>query len=103
VANVPGFRLETVARSMTKTLTYRVVIFALLAVITYYYTGNAGETTVISVVFNVSGAGVYYVFERLWNAISWGKDQESRIPRPQKGRVPGLAVPRDETPDPSAK
>jgi uncharacterized membrane protein len=90
---------------MTKTLTYRVVVFALLAVITYYFTGNAGQTTVISVAFNVSGAVVYYLFERLWNAINWGKDQELRGLRPQEhqGSVTGLARYRDEMPDPCAK
>jgi uncharacterized membrane protein len=88
---------------MAKTVTYRVVIFALLATITYYYTGNAGETTVISVVFNVSGAVIYYFFERLWNAISWGKDKELRGSRPQEqGHAPGLARHRDEILDPSA-
>jgi uncharacterized membrane protein len=89
---------------MAKTVTYRVVIFALLAAITYYYTGNAGETTVISIVFNVSGAVIYYFFERLWNAISWGKDQELRGSGSQnQGRVTGLARQRDEMPDPCAK
>lgn len=89
---------------MAKTATYRVVIFALLMAITYYYTGNAGETTVISIVFNVSGAAVYYLFERLWNAISWGKNQELAGSHPQKqGRLPGLARYRDEMPDSSVK
>jgi uncharacterized membrane protein len=89
---------------MAKTLTYRVVVFALLAVITYYYTGNAGETTVISVVFNVSGTVVYYVFERLWNAVSWGKDRELRGLRPQKQeRLPGSVQRQNEMQDPSAK
>jgi len=69
---------------MAKTLTYRVVVFALLAAITFYFTGNAGQTTVIAVVFNVAGALVYYIFERLWNAITWGSDQVLRVSRPQE-------------------
>jgi len=54
-------------------LIYRVIVIALLAAVTYAFTGNAGETTVITVVFNVGGAAIYYAFERLWDAIEWGK------------------------------
>ncbi len=54
-------------------LSYRIVIFALLAAITYYFTGNAGQTTVISIVFNVLGSVVYYGYERLWDVIQWGR------------------------------
>ena len=54
-------------------IAYRVLVFALLAAVTYYFTGNASQTTVISVVFNVAGSLAYYVYERLWDAIPWGK------------------------------
>jgi len=64
---------ESRARSLAKTLSYRVIVIALLAAITYAFTGNAGETTVITVVFNIFGATIYYGFERLWDAIKWGK------------------------------
>lgn len=64
---------ESRARSLTKTLTYRVIVIALLAAVTYAFTGNAGETTVITAVFNIGGAAIYYGFERLWDAIEWGK------------------------------
>jgi len=64
---------ESRARSLTKTLSYRVIVIALLAAVTYAFTGNAGETTVITVVFNIFGAAIYYGFERLWDAIEWGK------------------------------
>jgi len=49
------------------------VIAALLALITFYFTGNPGTTTIITIVFNLGGAVVYYGFERLWDAINWGK------------------------------
>ncbi len=60
-------------------LSYRVSVFALLATITYYFTGNAGQTTTISVVFNVAGSLVYYAYERLWDAINWGKPGAPRL------------------------
>jgi len=57
---------------------YRIVVFALLAAITYYYTGNSGQSTVISVVFNVAGSVVYYAYERLWGAVKWGTSKTQR-------------------------
>ncbi|MDA4123907.1 MAG: DUF2061 domain-containing protein [Thaumarchaeota archaeon] len=64
---------ETRSRSIAKTLTYRVVIAALLALIAFYFTGNPAQTTVITITFNLGGAAVYYGFERLWDAIDWGR------------------------------
>jgi len=60
-------------RTLAKTGVYRVVAIALLAGITYYYTGNAGEATVITILFNVTGTIAYYGLERLWDAIQWGR------------------------------
>jgi uncharacterized membrane protein len=54
-------------------MTYRIVVIALLAAITFYFTGNAGEATIITILFNVGGSIAYYTFERLWDAIPWGK------------------------------
>jgi uncharacterized membrane protein len=94
-----------VTRSLAKTLSYRVVIFALLTAITYYYTGDVGQTTVISIAFNVSGALVYYLFERLWNAVTWGKRRELRAASPQtyESARAGLALYQIESSDPNAK
>ena len=52
---------------------YRVAVTALLAAITFFLTGNTGITAVVTVVFNVSGSLVYYVFERLWDSVPWGR------------------------------
>ena len=60
-------------RSLAKMASYRVVVFALLAAITFYFTGNEGHSTVISVVFNLAGSVVYYAYERLWGMIGWGR------------------------------
>ena len=46
---------------------------ALLAGITYYYTGDAGEASVITILFNVTGGIAYYGLERLWDAVPWGR------------------------------
>jgi len=54
-------------------MVYRVVAIALLAGITYYCTGNAGEATTITILFNVMGTASYYGLERLWEYVLWGR------------------------------
>lgn len=71
--NTSGVKSETRTRSIVKTLTYRIVVGAMLALITFYVTGNPSTTTIITVLFNLGGAAAYYGFERLWDSISWGR------------------------------
>jgi len=82
---------ESRTRSLTKMITYRIVIVILSFAITYYFTGDAGQTTTISAVFNVAGSVVYYAYERVWGAIQWGKLDTAE---PASARVPVLATPQ---------
>ena len=66
-------------RTLAKTVVYRTVAIALLAGIAYFYTGNAGEATTITVLFNVTGAIAYYGLERLWEAVHWGRNGMERM------------------------
>jgi uncharacterized membrane protein len=62
---------ESKKRSIVKMLTYRAILTALLAIISWIFTGNLGQTTVITIVFSVSANAVYYIHERVWNGIKW--------------------------------
>lgn len=77
---------DTKARSIAKTLAYRIVAIALLATITYAFTGNLGETTVVTVVFNVAGAAAYYGLERAWDRVDWGREPV------ESARIPSMAI-----------
>lgn len=63
---------ESRKRSITKMLTYRAILTALLAVISWIFTGNVGQTTVITIVFSVAATAIYYLHERMWNSVRWG-------------------------------
>lgn len=63
---------ESRKRSVIKMLTYRAILTALLAVISWIFTGDIGQTTVITIVFSISATAIYYIHERLWNGIHWG-------------------------------
>ena len=78
---------DTRERSLAKTVVYRVVAIALLAGISYYYTGNAGEAGLITILFNASGTVAYYGLERLWESVEWGRDRMG-VSRSQKIRGP---------------
>ncbi|HKU50135.1 MAG TPA: DUF2061 domain-containing protein [Nitrososphaera sp.] len=64
--------VESRKRSITKMLTYRAILTALLALISWVFTGNAGQTTIITIVFSITATAIYYVHERVWNNIGWG-------------------------------
>ena len=66
--------METRKRSVVKMIVYRAILTALLAVITWLFTGNTGQTTIITIVFSISATAFYYVHERVWNGITWGID-----------------------------
>jgi uncharacterized membrane protein len=67
---------ESRRRSIVKMITYRAILTALLAVISWVFTGNIGQTTVITIVFSVSATVIYYLHERVWNGITWGRQQQ---------------------------
>jgi uncharacterized membrane protein len=62
---------ESRKRSIVKMLSYRAILTALLATISWYFTSNLGQTTTITVIFSISATAVYYAHERLWNKVSW--------------------------------
>lgn len=59
-------------RSIVKAITYRVGDFLLIGGILYIFTGNVGESLVVSLVYQALETGFYYIHERLWFKINWG-------------------------------
>lgn len=53
-------------------LTYRTITSALLAVLTWVFTGSLEKTTLITVIFNLAASVVYYFHERVWLNVKWG-------------------------------
>jgi len=65
---------ETNLRSWTKSLVWRLLGFVILGAITYIYTGEWAESLAISSAFNLIRFFLYYIHERIWNRITWGKN-----------------------------
>lgn len=64
---------ETKTRSMTKTIAWRIVAtlnsFLVLVFFSNILTTNIGK----AIMMNITGFFIYYIYERIWNIIKWGK------------------------------
>lgn len=62
-------------RSITKTLTYRIAIIISTFTITFIMTGRIDVSFGVTIVSNVINTLLYYIHERMWNKIHWGKSK----------------------------
>ncbi len=64
---------EDTKRSFIKTITYRIVIIISTLIIVYIFTGNVTITLGVTFITSLANTILYYLHERLWNNIYWGK------------------------------
>ena len=67
----PFMVIESRRRSIVKTLSYRVIVTVILAIVTFVFTGSLYQTSAISIVFAVLATTAYYIHERVWTTIKW--------------------------------
>jgi len=65
--------LETVKRSVFKTISYRVVILVLDFAAIYLFTGKVKVAIGFMIVSNIYTTIGYFIHERIWDKIKWGK------------------------------
>lgn len=65
--------IDSKIRSWTKSITWRILGIIILACITYYLTLDLKQTTWITIIFHSIRLVLYYVHERTWEHISWGR------------------------------
>ena len=70
--------MESKKRAIIKSLTYRALATAILAVISWIYTSNVGQTTIITVIYTVLSTAGYYAHERLWDKTNWEIKKERK-------------------------
>lgn len=66
--------MDSRARSWIKSIIWRAVGVVILGTIAYLITGDWEETGVITIIFHAIRTVLYYYHERIWNAISWGRE-----------------------------
>lgn len=60
-------------RSIVKTITYRILIVISTFIITFYLTGELKFSLELTAVANIVNTVLYYLHERVWNKVRWGK------------------------------
>jgi uncharacterized membrane protein len=65
---------ESNARSIVKTITWRVTGSAATFLISYIMIGNFSVAGTIAIIQMTSNTILYYVHERIWNILKWGKN-----------------------------
>lgn len=68
-------------RSMTKSIIWRLLGIAILAVITYIFTCSWIQTGLITFLHHFAFVFIYYLHERLWLKINWS-ERKKRWVRP---------------------
>ena len=64
---------ETLKRSVAKTLSYRLAILVLDFTAIYLFTGQAKVAVGFMIVSNIYTTVGYFIHERIWDRITWGK------------------------------
>jgi len=64
---------DSAARSIIKTVTWRVTGSSATFLIAYIMTENFAVAGIIGIVQLISNSILYYIHERAWNNIKWGR------------------------------
>lgn len=64
-------RFESNKRIIAKAISYRSVVMAILAAVSWIFTADAGQTTVITIVYAALATIAYYGHEKIWAKINW--------------------------------
>jgi len=65
--------VENWKRSLIKTITYRIAIIILDFTVIFLFTHNYDIALGFVIISNLYTSAGYYVHERIWDKISWGK------------------------------
>ena len=65
--------MEIATRSLVKTVIYRVFITIMTALVFILLGNDPAKSIGESVVINIFYAICYYINERIWNKINWGR------------------------------
>jgi uncharacterized membrane protein len=64
--------METKKRTVIKALSYRALVSAILAAISWAFTASVDQTVVITMLYAALATVGYYGHERIWNRVAWG-------------------------------
>ncbi len=70
--------IESRKRSLAKAITWRIIAMTLLTAVTWLFTSDAQVTASVVIVASTIHVITYYIHERLWERVKWGRKPTSR-------------------------
>jgi uncharacterized membrane protein len=67
---------ETRKRTVAKMFSYRITAWLFTILWTYMFTGNIGEATGFATLLHILLSVDYYIHERMWLKVKWGRTNE---------------------------
>lgn len=65
--------METVKRTIIRTISYRLTAFFMTILWTWCFTQDLGKSTLFSAFLHMLLSIDYYIHERIWLKIKWGR------------------------------
>jgi uncharacterized membrane protein len=65
--------MESQRRSLVKSITYRIAVTVVLAILSWVFTEDVFQTSAITISFTILATLVYYFHARIWDKITWGR------------------------------
>jgi uncharacterized membrane protein len=69
---------EVVGRSVVKAITYRLLIVLSNGIIVFVITRDYNLTLGVLIISNIASTIIYFVHERVWNKIHWGRFKQPK-------------------------
>lgn len=66
--------MSTLKRSLAKSISWRLISVIDLSIIIWFTTGDIKSVGYIAVFHGLIQTLTYFIHERAWNAINWGKE-----------------------------
>lgn len=70
--------METRIRSLAKAMSWRIVATITTMLLVFMFTGNLVVSGGVGLTEVISKIIIYYVHERVWNALSYGRVQKAK-------------------------
>ncbi len=78
--------MDTLHRSIVKTVVWRIIATAITFVVTLLFTGEIRQATNVTLVVAVLLMIGYYINERVWDRIEWGRRSHAVATQSAKSR-----------------
>ncbi len=65
--------MEHIKRTLLKTISWRMIALLTTIIVVYIYTGKVKESLAVGFSANLLKMFLYYIHERLWNKVRYGR------------------------------